>query len=122
MSSCDFAFANDFLKQLARTFVLLQLIETVIFDHDADFISDPVEHLLGATIRQTFRDDRLSVQLKAAYNPNHGAFFLWPQLGYTVIPNLIALLEGRVLGGSRDSQIGQYRDYDGVRVGMRWVF
>ena len=109
-------------EALARTFVLLQLIETVIFDHDADFISDPVEHLLGATIRQTFRDDRLSVQLKAAYNPNHGAFFLWPQLGCTVIPNLIAILEGRVLGGSRDSQIGQYRDYDGVRVGMRWVF
>jgi hypothetical protein len=109
-------------EALARMFLLAPLIETVIFEHDADFISDPVEHLLGATIRQTFRDDRLSLQLKAAYNPNHGDFFLWPQLAYALTPNLIGLVEGRILGGSRSQQIGQYRDYDGVRLGMRWVF
>lgn len=109
-------------ETLAGTFVLVQLIETVIFDHEPDLISQQIEHVLGATIRQTFRDDRLSVQFKAAYNPNHGDFFLWPQLGYKLTANLIGILEGRVIGGTRTQQIGQYRDYDGVRVGVRWVF
>ena len=109
-------------ESLAGTFVLVQLIETVIFDHDPALISEQIEHLLGATIRQTFRDDRLSLQLKVAYNPNHGDFFLWPQLGYKLTSNLVGLLEGRVIGGSRTHQIGQYRDYDGVRVGLRWAF
>jgi hypothetical protein len=109
-------------ESLAGSFVLLQLIETVIFDHDPDLISQQVEHLLGATIRQTFRDDRLSLQLKAAYNPNHGDFFLWPQLGYKITPSVVGILEGRVIGGTRTQQIGQYRDYDGVRIGLRWLF
>ena len=43
-------------------------------------------------------------------------------LGYKLTPNLLGILEGRVLGGSRTHQIGQYRDYDGVRVGLRWTF
>lgn len=109
-------------ESLAGTFLLVQLIETVIFDHEPDLISQQVEHLLSATIRQTFRDERLSLQLKAAYNPNHGDFFLWPQLGYKLTANLSAILEGRVIGGTRTQQIGQYRDYDGVRVGARWSF
>ncbi|MEO6025938.1 MAG: hypothetical protein ABIR79_03610 [Candidatus Binatia bacterium] len=109
-------------ESLAGTFVLVQLIENVIFDHDADFISQQVEHLLGSTIRQTFLDERLSLQLKAAYTPNHGDFFLWPELGYKLTSNLIGILEGRILGGSRTQPIGQYRDYDGIRVGLRWAF
>ncbi len=109
-------------ESLAGTFLLVQLVETVIFDHEPDLISQSVEHLLSATIRQTFRDERLSLQLKAAYNPNHGDFFLWPQLGYKLTSNLIGILEGRVIGGTRTQQIGQYRDYDGVRIGVRWVF
>jgi hypothetical protein len=108
--------------RLARAFVLLQLIGTVILDHDAPFIAQQVEHLLGLTLRHSFRDERLLAELKVAYNPNHGDFFLWPQLAYKLTPTLHALLEARILGGDRDQPIGQYRDYDGVRVGLKRYF
>lgn len=109
-------------EALAGTLFLVQLLETVMFDHDADFIANPVEHLLASTIRQTFRDDRLTLQLKVAYDPSHGDFFLWPQLAYGLTSSLVGLVEGRMLGGPRTQPIGQYRDYDGVRIGMRWAF
>jgi hypothetical protein len=107
---------------LAGTFFLVQLIETVIFDHDAAFIADGVENLFGATIRRTFADERLAVELKAAYEPRHGAYFVWPQLAYNLTGNLTALLEARVIGGASSSIIGQYRDHDGIRLGARWAF
>lgn len=109
-------------ESLARAFVLVQLIETVIVDHDAPFIADQVEHLLGLTLRQTFRDDRLLAELKVAYNPNHGDFFFWPQLAYKLTPSLHALFEARVLGGDAAHPIGQYRDHDGIRVGVKRYF
>jgi hypothetical protein len=107
---------------LARGFILVQLIETVMFDHDAPFIADQVEHLLGLTLRQTFRDDRLLAEVKVAYNPNHGDFFVWPQLAYKLMPNLHVLFEARVLGGSATQTIGQYRKYDGIRIGLKRYF
>jgi len=107
---------------LARSFVLLQLIETVIPDHDAPFLHDQIEHLLGLTLRQTFRDDRLLAELKIAYNPNHGDYFLWPQLSYKLTPTLHALFEARVIGGTATQEIGQYRDHDGIKIGLRRFF
>ena len=109
-------------ESLAGSFVMVQLIERVMFDHDAPFIAQSVEHLLGLTLRQTFRDDRLLAEIKIAYNPNHGDFFLWPQLGYKLTSNLHALLEARVLGGDGTHPIGQYRDYDGIRIGLKRFF
>jgi hypothetical protein len=107
---------------LSGSFVLVQLMETVIFDGAAPLISQSVEHLLGLTLRQTFRDDRLLAELKIAYNPNHGDFYLWPQLGYKLTSNLHALVEARVLGGDGIHPIGQYRDYDGIRIGLKRFF
>jgi hypothetical protein len=109
-------------RALAGTFVLLQLIETVIFRHDAPFIDDAVEHLLGLTLRQSFRDERIRAELKIAYNPNHGDFFLWPQLSYKLTATLSALLEARVIGGDPHQRIGQYRDHDGIKIGLRRYF
>ena len=106
-------------SRLTGAFVLLQLIETVIFDHDAPFIADQVEHLLGLTLRQSFRDQRLQAELKLGYNPGHGDFFVWPRLGYTFAPNWQALFEARVLGGDREQTIGQYREHDGIFIGLR---
>ena len=107
---------------LARTFLMLQLIETIVFDHDAEFISDQVEHQLGFTLRKSFRDDRFLAEVKIAYNPNHGDFLLWPQLGYKLTPLLHAQLEARVIGGSATHPIGQYRDHDGIRIGIEQYF
>ncbi len=107
---------------LARAFVLLQLIETVIVDHDAPFISDRIEHLVALTLRQSFRDERVLGELKVAMNPNHGDYFVWPQLTYKLTPELQALLEARLIGGDPDHQIGQYRDRDGIRIGFRYLF
>jgi hypothetical protein len=107
---------------LTGTFMLLQLIETVIFDHDKDFIADQVEHLLGLTIRQTFLDERLTTELKVAYNPNHGDYYVWPQLGYRLTGNLHALLEARIIGGDPEQTIGEYRDHDGIKIGLRQFF
>jgi len=105
---------------LARAFVLVQLLETVIVDHDAPFIDDAVEHLLSATLRQTFRDDRVLAELKLAYNPNHGEYVVWPQLTYKLMPALHGLFQARILGGSRTHTIGQYRDYDELFLGFRY--
>lgn len=107
---------------LAHGFVLVQLIESVIFDHDAPFIPDRIEHLLGLTLRQTFWDDRLLAEVKVAYNPNHGDYYVWPQLAYKLTPTLHALFEARVIGGSATHQIGEYRDYDGIRIGLKRFF
>ena len=106
-------------EALAGTFVLVQLIETVIFDHDAPFISDEVEHLLASTLRRSFRDERIWTELKVVYNPNHGDYILWPQLTWKLTPLTHLLFEARVIGGDPTQPIGQYRDYDGIRVGMR---
>ena len=86
-------------EALAGTFLLLQLIETVIFDHDAPFLADQVEHVLGLTLRQSFRDERLTTELKLAYNPNHGDYYVWPQITYRIAENWHALFEARVIGG-----------------------
>jgi hypothetical protein len=108
---------------LAGTFLLLQLIETVIFAHgETPFISDGIEHLIGFTARRAFHHDRLLAEVKVAYNPNHGDYYVWPQLTYKVTPSLHALFEARVIGGSRTHEIGQYRDYDGILVGLRRFF
>jgi hypothetical protein len=107
---------------LSGSFVLVQLMETVIFDGAAPLIPQSVEHLLGLTLRQTFRDDRLLAELRIAYNPNHGDFFLWPQLAYKLTSNLHALVEAHVLGGDGTHPIGQYRDYDGIRIGLKRFF
>jgi hypothetical protein len=106
-------------EALAGTFVLVQLIENVIVDHDAPFIADGVEHLLGATLRRSFRDERLWTELKVVYNPNHGDYILWPQLTWKLTPLTHLLFEARVIGGDATQPIGQYRDYDGIRIGMR---
>ena len=107
---------------LTGAFVLFQLIETVILDHDAPFIADQGEHLLAMTVRHTFRDERLLAEVKVAYNPNHGDWFVWPQLAYKLTPSFHALWEARVIGGSADHQIGEYRDHDGIRLGVRYLF
>jgi hypothetical protein len=107
---------------LAETFVLLQLLETVILDHDAAFIQDQIEHILSLNIRQSFRDERLRAELKVAYNPNHGDFFVWPQLTYRLTDDLHAIFEARVLGGSKNQLIGQYRDHDGIKLGLQHFF
>jgi len=109
-------------RYLADTFVLLQLIETIIPDHDPTFIDDQVENVLGLTIRQTFRDERLRTELKVAYNPGHGNYYVWPQITYRVTDNLHALFEARILGGDRNTTMGQYRDHDGIKIGMRYFF
>lgn len=109
-------------ESLAGTFFLVQLIETVIFDHDAAFIDDAVENLLAATVRQTFFDERLSVELKTAYNPNHGDWFVWPQASYRLTESLAAIGEGRFIGGSPQQTIGQYHDNDEIKLGIRWSF
>jgi hypothetical protein len=94
----------------------------VIFDHDAAFVSDEIEHLLGLTLRRSFRAERLLVQVKVGYNPNHGDVFVWPQLSYKLTPTLHALFEARVITGSRSHQIGQYRHNDGILIGLRRFF
>lgn len=104
---------------LAGTFILLQILDDVIFDHDSRLISDAVEHTLGFTYRQSFRDERLRAELKLAYVPNHGDYYVWPQLTYKVRPRCHLLLGARFIGGTRTQRIGQYRDYDGVRLGIR---
>jgi hypothetical protein len=111
-------------EALAGTFVLVQLLETVILDHDdaAAFIADEVEHLLVATLRRTFRHEQVATELKLAYNPNHGDLLFWPQLTYKVTPLTHVILEGRVLAGDPTQTIGQYRDHDGIRVGLRRYF
>jgi len=107
---------------LSGSFVLVQLMENVIFDGAAPLIAQSVEHLLGLTLRQTFRDDRLLAELKIGYNPNHGDFFLWPQVAYKLTSNLHAAFEARILGGDGTHPIGQYRDYDGIRIGLKRFF
>ncbi|MCC6766856.1 MAG: hypothetical protein IT293_19545 [Deltaproteobacteria bacterium] len=107
---------------LAGTFFLAQLLQTVIFDHDAAFIDDSVESLLAATIRQSFLDERLGIELKTVYNPNHGDWFVWPQTSYRLTESLSALAEARLIGGSPRQTIGQYHDHDGIKLGMRWSF
>ena len=110
-------------ESLAGTFLLLQLIETVIFEHgDEPFISDGIEHLIGFTARRAFRDDRLETQVKVGYNPNHGDIYVWPLVTYKLTPNLHALFEARFIAGSRTHEIGQYRDYDGILIGLRRFF
>jgi hypothetical protein len=109
-------------RALAGTFVLFQLIETVIFDHDAAFIADEVEHLLMATLRRSFRDERLWTELKLVFNPNHGDYIVWPQIAYKLTPLTHVIFEARVIGGDRNQPIGQFRDYDGIRIGMRRFF
>jgi hypothetical protein len=104
---------------LAGTFVLFQLIETVILDHDAAFIADEVEHLLMSTLRRSFRDERILTELKVVFNPNHGDYIFWPQVLYKLTPLTHLLFEARVIGGDPTQPIGQYRDYDGIRVGLR---
>jgi hypothetical protein len=106
-------------RALAGTFVLFQLIETVIFDHDAAFIADEVEHLLAATLRRNFRDERLLTELKVVFNPNHGDYIIWPQVAYKLTPLTHLLFEARVIGGDPNQPIGEFRDYDGIRIGMR---
>lgn len=107
---------------LTGTFLLVQLLETIIPDHDPRFIDDQVENVLGFTIRQSFRDERLTAELKVAYNPGHGDYYVWPQLTYRLTENLHVLFEARVLGGSATSTIGQYRDHDGIKIGLRHFF
>jgi hypothetical protein len=109
-------------EALAGTFLLLQLIETVILDHDAPFLADQVEHVLGLTLRQSFRDERLTTELKLAYNPNHGDYYVWPQITYRIAENWHALFEARVLGGDPNQTIGQYRHHDGIKIGLRRFF
>jgi hypothetical protein len=107
-------------EALAGTFVLFQLIETVMFgDHDPAFIDDQVEHLLAATLRRSFRDERVLAELKVVYKPNHGDYILWPQVAYKLTPLTHLLLEARFIGGDANQPIGQYRDYDGIRVALR---
>jgi len=119
-------FVSDLMSQrllgtsaLAGSFFLLQLLEEVIFDHDARLIADPVEHVLGFTFRQSFDDERLLTELKIAYAPAHGDYYVWPQLTYKVRPRWHVLFGARVLGGSATTRIGQYRDHDGIRLGLR---
>jgi len=107
---------------LAGTFVLLQLLQTVIFDHDAPFIRDQIESLIDFTVRREFRGDRLLAEVKLGYEPNHGEVVLWPQLTYKLTPSLHALFEARVISGSRKHEIGQYRDHDGILIGLRRFF
>ncbi len=47
---------------------------------------------------------------------------MWPQASYRLTADLAALFEARVIGGARGQTIGQYRDYDGIKLGLRWSF
>jgi len=44
---------------------------------------------------------------------------VWPQLTWKLTPFTHVLLEARVIGGDATQPIGQYRDHDGIRIGMR---
>jgi hypothetical protein len=109
-------------ERLAGTFILLQLLDTVIFRHDQPFISEMIEHVVGFTIRRSFRDERVLAQVKVGYNPNHGDVYVWPEVTYRITPTLHALFEARVIAGNRSQQIGEYRDHDEIVVGLRRFF
>lgn len=106
---------------LARTFVLLQLLQTVIRDHEPGLIEDEVETLLGATLRRDFWDGHLLFEAKGGVSVG-GGFFARPRVSYQPVAALTVTGELRSIGGPRNRAIGQFGDHDELKLEVRYDF
>ena len=104
---------------LARSFVLLQLIETVIPEHDAPFPRRPDRASARPHAPADFRDNRLLAELRSRQPRPHN-YFSRRNSPPGDAHSHHALFEARVIGGSATQEIGKYHDR-GIKVGLRQI-
>ena len=84
-------------------------------------IADP-ETRFSASVRRTFLADRLELQLRGAYAVERQYWFLLPRASYLLRDDLRVRLGYLLIGGMRESFLGQFRDNDEVFLEARFSF
>lgn len=107
---------------LAGFLPLLQINQTVLLDHAPRLLIGRPDTRLTGVVRKAFWDDRFELDVRNAYAFETGSWLALPRLAYTVSDNLRVRLGYLVVGGSRNSLIGQYKRNDEVVLEARFSF
>src|SRR5262249_7271942 len=101
---------------------LLQLNQIVILQSAPSLVIANPETRVGGTIRKRLLSERLELELKAAYEVERSAWFVFPRISYQVTDDLRVRLGYLALGGPLVSLLGQFRQNDEFVMQARYSF
>ena len=101
---------------------LLQVQQTAFLEHTPGLlVSDPETRFIGS-VRRTFLQNRLELELRGVYALTRGGWFVFPRASYRIRSNFRVRLGYLAIGGSRNSLIGQFGQNDEVVMQARYSF
>ena len=103
-------------------FALLQLNQISLLDDAPRLIIADPDTRLTTLIRRRFLQDRFEAELRAAYSIERGGWFAFPRISYNITDDIRVRLGYVMLGGSRNSLIGQFGNNDEVVLQARYSF
>jgi hypothetical protein len=103
-------------------FLLLQLNQTDVFDNDTDLIIEDVETRLLGTVRKSFLQDDLQLQLQGIYGVSSDYTLLLPRLTYRIWRGLEGQIGYLFIAGRQSSVGGQYKRNDEAFIRLRYLF
>jgi len=103
-------------------FGLLQVAQVFILDAAPRLVVADPETRMTASIRKTFRAERLTLEARGIYTIDRGGWFFFPRASYLVREGLRLQAGYLAIGGSRNSLIGQFGTNDEFVVQLRYYF
>lgn len=101
---------------------LLQLNQVVILGNAPRLLIANPETRLSGTLRRRFHGDRVEIDLRASWEIERGALYVFPRVSYQVVENIWLRAGYLAITGTPNSLFGQYRDNDEVVFQARMTF
>jgi len=101
---------------------LLQVNQIVILGNAPRLLIANPETRLSGTLRRRFHGDRIEVDLRASWEIERGALYVFPRVSYQVVENIWLRAGYLTITGTPNSLFGQYRDNDEVVFQARMTF
>jgi hypothetical protein len=100
----------------------LQVNQTVVLDNSAKLLINDVDTRLFFLLRKAFFADRLETELGVVQGLERSYTSAGARLTYALTDHLRLRLGGLLIGGSRDTEIGQFSANDELYFQIRYSF
>lgn len=102
---------------------LLQINQTVLLDDAPErlVIADPETRVTGS-LKKRFFDDRVDLDLRAAYGIERGWWFIMPRVGYRLRDDVHLRAGYLAIGGPQASYLGQFNKNDEVLLQLQYSY
>jgi hypothetical protein len=102
---------------------ILQVNQIVFLEDTPDLlVGSPTDTRFLGALRKRVLEDRVELEFRGVYMVEKSGWFAFPRISWDVRDDLRVRLGYLVIGGSKNSLIGQYKGNDEVVLQARWSF